>query len=223
MLSLSSKGSVNKIINYAYVSVEDINKWKSIGFKEDSSFAMVLWDAPVEDENVVMIREPIKIEEYGIERLLGNEIIDICPYLGSYGMGGPGYFGFKINVGDDEMWIVVCIWGSDEYMILDDRVFHSTIQFKKDFCPWYNSYEAFNKYFKNELLYYKIKSILLNDGCMTMVVEKEGKIRHIKLFKNNKSLPPMGSGKERVNAFDGGVMKDYLMVIPACSNLFLME
>lgn len=50
-----------------------------------------------------MTREPINIIEFGKERLIGCEIIDLCR---SYGMGGPGYFGFKIQLYNDFMLYV---------------------------------------------------------------------------------------------------------------------
>lgn len=41
MLSVSV---ANKFINYTYVSVDEVYKWQSIGFKEDSNFALDSWD-----------------------------------------------------------------------------------------------------------------------------------------------------------------------------------
>ena len=54
--------SLNKLINYVYVSPDKTDEWKSKGFKEDKLFALGLWDKP--GEYVVMTHEPISIIEF---------------------------------------------------------------------------------------------------------------------------------------------------------------
>lgn len=209
----------NNLINYLYVSPDKIDEWKSRGFEENKLFALGLWDEP--GEYVVMTRDPLSLKEYGIERFIGCKIIDLCPFIGSYGMGGPGYFGFKLKVQDDFMWLVVCIWNADGYMMLDDRVFCAANQYKIDFNPWYSSLNQFNKLFLKELLNYKIINLKISDAHMMLVLEKEGVIRQVNVFKNDKKLPPMGSGIERINAFNVSTMSDYIVVIYDDTNLFV--
>lgn len=211
--------SSNKLINYVYVSPNKTDEWKSRGFKENKHFASGLWYEPGEYE--IMTREPINLIEYGTENLLGSEIIDLCPYLGSYGMGGPGYFGFKIKVQKEFRWLVVCLWNADGYMMLDDRVFCAANQYKKDYNPWYSSLNQFNKLFKKDLSNYKIINMKVSDESVTLALEKEGVNRQINIFKNDKRLPPMGSGIERIDTFNVGCMSDYMMVIYDCTNLFV--
>lgn len=91
MHSINTNTSLNNLINYVYVSPDKTDEWKSRGFEENKIFASKLWDEP--EEFLVMTREPINIIEFGKDRLIGCEIIDLCPFIGSYGMGGPGYFG----------------------------------------------------------------------------------------------------------------------------------
>lgn len=213
------KNSANKLINYTYASPNEIDEWKIKGFNVDKHFASELWDE--QGEYVVMSRKPVSFIEYGSEYLLGCEIIDLCPFLGSYGMGGPGYFGFKIKAKDKDIWLVVCIWNADGYMLLDDRVFCVNKQYKKEFKPWYSTLNDFNKSFKKELLEYKIKKLIVNDEKMMLFVEKEGRTRQVNVFKNDNRLSPMGSGIERLNAFDVGSMSDYLMIIYDNTNLFV--
>lgn len=50
--------------------------------------------------------------------VVGRTIDDLVPYLGTYGMGGPGFFGFRL----DTQWLVVAIWGAGDWMFADDRL-----------------------------------------------------------------------------------------------------
>ena len=215
----NTSNSLNKLINFVYVTPDKTFAWQSRGYEENKLFESELWDEPC--EYVVMTCKPISLIEFGIERLIGCEIIDLCTFLGSYGMGGPGYFGFKIKVQDDFMWLVVCIWNADGYMMLDDRVFCSAEQYKIDFNSWYSSSNQFNKLFIKELLNYKIINLKVSDAHMMLFLEKDGVTRQVNVFKNDKKLPPMGSGIERIDAFNVGCMKDYLMIIYDDTNLFV--
>lgn len=219
MSAAYTSNSINKLINYVYVLKDNTDdEWKSRGFDENKLFASELWDEP--DEYVIMTREPINLIEFGKENLLGSEIIDICPFLGSYGMGGPGYFGFKVKVQEEFMWLVVCICNADCYMLLDDRVFYAGKQYKKNYNPWYSTLNQFNKLFQKELLNFKIINLKVSDESVTLALEKEGVNRQVNILKNDKKLPPMGSGIERMDAFIVGRLSDYLMVIYDNTNLF---
>jgi|LSQX01.1.fsa_nt_gb hypothetical protein len=219
MPTTNISNTLNKLINYVYVSLDKTDEWKFRGFKEDKIFALGLWDEP--GEYIVMTREPIRLIEFGMEHLIGCEIIDLCPFIGSYGMGGPGYFGFKVKVQNNFMWLVVCIWNAEGYMMLDDRVFCTAKHYKKDYNPWYSSINQFNKLFKKELLNYKIINLRVRDESMTLALEKEGVNRQVIILKNDKTLPPMESGNERIGAFSVGCMSDYIMVIYDETNLFV--
>lgn len=219
MHTASTNTSSNKLINYVYVSPDKTDEWKSRGFEENKPFASGLWDEP--GEYVIMTREPINLIEFGTENLSGSEITDLCPFLGSYGMGGPGYFGFKVKVQKEFMWLVVCLWNADGYMMLDDRVFCDANQYKKNYNPWYGSLNQLNKLFKKELSNYKIINLKVSDESVTLVLEKEGVNRQVNILKNDKRLPTMGSGIERTDAFNVGCMSDYMMVIYDCTNLFV--
>jgi hypothetical protein len=221
MLSINSIASVKRNVNYAYVKHEDVDEWKLKGFKENLSFSSELWDNP--DQFVVMTREPITMKEFGIERIIGSEIVDICSYIGTYGMGGAGYFGFKIKINNEEMWIVVCIWNADGYMLLDDKVFYSPEQYIKNHNPWYSSDKYFNNHFKYELCKSKIQKLIINEYDMAILVELGDKIRHIKICNNDNKLAPTGNGFKREDAFNDGNIIDYIVVIPDHSNIFILE
>lgn len=207
------------ITNFVYALQDETNVWKSLGFKENKNFASYLWDYP--NEYIIMTREPVKLIEYGKERLIGGEIVDVCPFLGTYGMGGPGYFGFKIKMQNEIVWLVVCILGAEAYMLLDDRVFYAETRYKDVFNPWYFTLEKFNKSFKKKLLKYKIVDFSFHNEHMTLHVEKDSIRRLIELCNNDERLSLMSDGSGRKNAFDAGNISDFLMVIYDGTNIFV--
>lgn len=44
--------------------------------------------------------------------VVGGRVDEFSPILGTYGMGGPGFFGLRL----DGEWLVVALWGAAEWM-----------------------------------------------------------------------------------------------------------
>ena len=52
----------------------------------------------------------------------GGRILDVSSYLGSYGMGGPGFVGLKIrDSAVSSCWLVVTVWGASGWLSIDDK------------------------------------------------------------------------------------------------------
>lgn len=49
------------------------------------------------------------------EQVTGREVNEVLTNVGTYGMGGPGYFGLRLR---DE-WMVIAVWGASEWIIAD--------------------------------------------------------------------------------------------------------
>ena len=62
--------------------------------------------------------KPFVPEPLDPSQIVGREIDEWIPYAGTYGMGGPGFLGFRI--GDD--WMIVAIWGAGHWFRLDGRL-----------------------------------------------------------------------------------------------------
>ena len=50
--------------------------------------------------------------------LIGCRIDEVSPIVGTYGMGGPGFFGFRLG----EEWLVIAIWGAGDWVRADGRL-----------------------------------------------------------------------------------------------------
>lgn len=68
-------------------------------------------------------KPPNTIREIGFDWVLGRKIIEYSGHLGSYGMGGPGFAGFKLDKKGDRNaeWLVLTLWGSDNWMLFNGR------------------------------------------------------------------------------------------------------
>ncbi len=67
--------------------------------------------------------EPKSLREAGTEKIVGRRVIDWSESLGSYGMGGPGFFGLRLAAQGEypEEWLALRLWGADNWLLLDDQ------------------------------------------------------------------------------------------------------
>jgi hypothetical protein len=67
------------------------------------------------------IRRPPRLREVGLVRVLGRRVVAWGSNYGSYGMGGPGFFGMELEA--REPWpgehLVLTLWAAAEWLILD--------------------------------------------------------------------------------------------------------
>lgn len=47
--------------------------------------------------------------------MIDRKIDKVLTYVGTYGMGGPGFFGLRLG----EEWLVIAIWGAGEWIRID--------------------------------------------------------------------------------------------------------
>ena len=66
---------------------------------------------------------PPTLAEVGPERITGRKITAWSPSLGSYGMGGPGFFGLRLAANDasPDEWLVLRVWGAACWLLLDGK------------------------------------------------------------------------------------------------------
>lgn len=55
--------------------------------------------------------------------LIGRKVVSFESSCGTYGMGGPGFAGFKLEASDThpEEWLILCLWGSDDWLTVNGR------------------------------------------------------------------------------------------------------
>jgi hypothetical protein len=61
--------------------------------------------------------QPFAPPPISAEQVIGRTVEEVCPYVGTYGMGGPGFFGLRLG----PEWLVIAVWGAGEWMISQGR------------------------------------------------------------------------------------------------------
>ncbi|MGB7321892.1 MAG: hypothetical protein WBC95_10810 [Albidovulum sp.] len=56
--------------------------------------------------------EPSRLQA---SQIVGRRVDEIVPYVGTYGMGGPGFFGIRLG----NEWLTIAIWGASEWITVD--------------------------------------------------------------------------------------------------------
>lgn len=70
-------------------------------------------------------RRPLRIVDLSKENYCGCTIINTCPHLGSYGMGGPGFLGLKCRQEHKSFRIVFVLWAADGWLTLNGKLFEA--------------------------------------------------------------------------------------------------
>ena len=149
------------------------------------------WDPPMPFELPRKRVIPPTLKKTGITRILNRRVLDVCECLGSYGMGGPGFFGIKLEKSKKypEEWLVLRLWGADNWLHFNGQIIDCHPEQKKDFKP----YGADN-----------VKIILLANTIKSAVVKVKSCIfkfgnGHVLELKYNPKTRPVyaGNGKPR--------------------------
>ena len=67
-------------------------------------------------------RKPRRIADLPDDTYCGCIVDETCSGLGSYGQGGPGFFGLKCRKGSESFWLVFTLWGAVEWLTLDGNL-----------------------------------------------------------------------------------------------------
>lgn len=205
--------------NYAIVNKKDINQWKERGFLRIKKHPIFHYTP--NSAEVIMLGKPWCISDFDANEYFRNsKIIDICPSCGSYGMGGPMFFGIKIQGAYGIRWLTYCIWCAGEHLLLDDRVIECHSDFLDIYSPWIN-FECYSGggdsdsllNLKNMLSGLLIEKIQLDNENIFITIGNGENISHMLCsHKYSDSFPEQGGTRKKRNSFEDGVMSDYWLV-----------
>ncbi len=162
-------------------------------------------------------RLPLLSKMGGVKRIVDRKIIDVCGSLGNYGMGGPGFFGFKLEKKKriPEEWFVITIWGADQWLLLDHKwldCHHSFHDSEKCYFP--ESEGFFHKKeqrLQETFVGFSIIEFKLYNRSFNMILENRNPMNNLKIPESVstgqvhiltfpadlKRLPPYGNGTKR--------------------------
>lgn len=66
---------------------------------------------------------PRRLRDVGIRRILFRTILKWSAFIGTYGMGGPGFFGFRLAQSEEfrDEWLILTLWGATRWLAIDGR------------------------------------------------------------------------------------------------------
>jgi len=69
----------------------------------------------------VFSRRPFRLVDHW-DAFRGRKVVAVHVCLGSYGMGGPGFLGFRVHTSHGRRWMVYRLWSAAEWLLLDGRL-----------------------------------------------------------------------------------------------------
>ena len=70
-------------------------------------------------------RRPHRLADVPQSDWLDCRVYRTCSFLGSYGMGGPGFLGLRCAKQHRRFWIVFTLWSADSWLTLDGKLLES--------------------------------------------------------------------------------------------------
>lgn len=198
------------------ISKSNLQYWKDLGWLEYTDIGL-----PKGEENAWMVygefkkktetlifNKPLLLREVTRNLLIGRKITGFSAYLGTYGMGGPGFFGFLL---DNLEYLTYTVWGADKYIFVNDRLIDCSPEFYTLHKPWIANYTGYPTW--DELTKFIAQSEIVDLTLNKHICEiqlKKGKETIIVNFCKNDLRIPKKAGKVQ-NAYQKGVISDYIL------------
>ena len=199
--------------NFVVAKKSDKKHWKSRGFQKICKYPIFRYKPnPAE---IIMLGVPLSIEEFGYERLKNSRVVDVSTRCGTYGMGGPGFFGLKLQGDYGARWLTYCIWSAGEHILFDDKVLECHPNYVEKYAPLivFDDYASSLSRFKQMLSDMTVKAVeVLEESIEIMLVDSQDKLHNIKSYKYSDKFPEQGGTDKKRNSFENGKMSDYWLV-----------
>ncbi|MEH0155415.1 hypothetical protein V6R21_14810 [Limibacter armeniacum] len=208
---------IGAVGEYAMViDLTELDKWRGLGwltYQEvnlpdgDEEAFLVYGDLDKELQTLVFNSPPL-LKDISQNEIIGKKVLDITTHLGTYGMGGAGFFGMLL---DNFEYLTYAVWGAGDYVIINDRIVECNPEYYHKSRPWISDYgdnlswDELTEYIKGGI----IKSYLIKDDTCEIVVEKSTEEIKVEFVRNDKRLP-RSRGRKR-NAYKKGQIADYIL------------
>ena len=197
------------------VKKTDLNYWQNLGWLEYTEIGLPEGDeeaymlyGEIKKSETLVFNRPTLLRNVSIDKLTGLEVIGVSTHLGTYGMGGAGFFGLLLNNSD---FLTYAAWGAGNYVIIDNRVVECNPSLYGKTKPWLSDFGG-NETWDDLTLYISgsiIESFLLTADTCNLILNKLGKKIEIDFVKNDIRILRK-AGRKR-NAFNKGLISDYLL------------
>ncbi|MCP4419653.1 MAG: hypothetical protein GY805_23835 [Chloroflexi bacterium] len=143
---------------------------------------------------------PRTLRGVGKRRVVGRKIIEWSAYLGSYGMGGCGFFGLKLEKTKQYAteWFVLLLWSAAQWLLFDGKWVEAHPNQYHIQKPLFSSFpERKWDYLTDKLVGAAITDLLVNANSMKCGLENSGEKYLLELPENVTRLPLHGSLEPR--------------------------
>lgn len=203
------------IKEYSMIVPEDeLAEWTNKGWVEDKSFTDFEYYA--EAGETMLLGTPAALLDIEPDSLIGKTILGFTTHLGSYGMGGPGFFGLLMERDGAREYLVYAVWASGQYITIDDRVIECHINYNEAYHPWIsqwageseeNQWDNLSGILKGSV----ITGVSLTENELRIEITSNAAAHLITFHKYKDTLPPHGNGEPRKPAFAEGVIGESIV------------
>ena len=199
--------------NFVISKKENQKIWEDRGFKKIRKYPIFHYKP--NSAEIVMLGVPLNIEQFDAKNFNGSQILDICTCCGTYGMGGPGFFGLKLQGNYGTRWLTYCIWAAGEHILFDDKILECHPNYSQQYKPLisFDDYSNSLNVLKEQLTNMTIKEFFITDDAFEIIlVDNRNKTHTIQSYKSSDKFPEQGGTGKKRNSFESGKMRDYLLV-----------
>lgn len=173
--------------NFVCIHKKQKSLWVERGFEEQRNYPIFLHK--LKRDETVMLGIPKTIIEFGINNFVNAKVLEASTCFGTYGMGGPGFFGLLCDTKQGHFELTLTIWGSGQYVMMDGRVIECHPVYIEQYNPWI---QRTDKELNSILIGAVINSIELSAAECKMILKFIDNTEHeIVIYRYNKNLPPM--------------------------------
>ena len=193
----------------------ELQEWTDKGWIEDRDFED--FNYYPEDDETMLLSKPPTLAETGPDILLNRTILDFSFNQGTYGMGGPGFFGLLIDRDGSREYLTYTVWASGQYVLMDGRVLECHLNHNESYHPWFSDWSGENDENRWDDLSGVLKGSViisseLTDTELHLDIASHGNTHRMTFYRYHADLPPQGDGGLRKPAFEEGKIGSYLIL-----------
>lgn len=199
--------------NFTIVQRKDRKLWEARGFRKIRKYP--LFDCRPSLSEIVMLGVPLNIAQFGTANFTGSRITDLCPFCGTYGMGGPGFFGIRLEGTFGVRWLTYCIWSAGEHLLLDGRVLECHPRYASQYQPLLSpdDYTGSLQSLKEAVTGMTVESIHVSaDTFELRCIDANAHVHTLQSYQFSDAFPERGGTGQKRRSFTTGEMKDYWLV-----------